>query len=106
MAVVMLVFLGITSVGVTSASASEEDTIAALVNQARANAGLPGLIHSPSVDSVALHWANQMGASQPMTHNPDYSTQIPSGWSRAGENVAMGQPTPSAMHTAWMNSPE
>jgi hypothetical protein len=104
MALAMLLLLGVTSVGVTSASASEADTIAALVNQARANAGLPGLIHNPSMDSVALHWANQMGASQSMTHNPDYSTQIPPGWSRAGENVAMGQPTPSEMHTAWMNS--
>lgn len=100
----ILVGFGLTSVGVTSASASEADTIAALVNQARASAGLPGLIHNPSMDSVALQWANQMGAANSMTHNPDYSTQIPSGWSRAGENVAMGQPTPSEMHTAWMNS--
>jgi hypothetical protein len=103
-AVAILVGFGLTSVGVTSASASEADTIAALVNQARASAGLPGLIHNPSMDSVALQWANQMGAANSMTHNPDYSTQIPSGWSRAGENVAMGQPTPSEMHTAWMNS--
>jgi hypothetical protein len=103
-AVAILVGFGLTSVGVTSASASEADTIAALVNQARASAGLPGLIHNPSMDSVALQWANQMGAANSMAHNPDYSTQIPSGWSRAGENVAMGQPTPSEMHTAWMNS--
>lgn len=102
--VAVLVLFGLTSVGVTSASASEADTIAALVNQARASAGLPGLIHNPAMDSVALQWANHMGAAQSMTHNPDYSTQIPSGWSRAGENVAMGQPTPAEMHTAWMNS--
>ena len=102
--VAVLVLFGLTSVGVTSASASEADTIAALVNQARASAGFPGLIHNPAMDSVALQWANHMGAAQSMTHNPDYSTQIPSGWSRAGENVAMGQPTPAEMHTAWMNS--
>ena len=102
--VALLVGFGLTSVGVNSASATEADTIAALVNQARASAGLPGLIHNPSMDSVALQWANQMGASQVMSHNPDYSTQIPSGWSRAGENIAMGQPTPSEMHAAWMNS--
>lgn len=103
-AVAVLVGFALTSVGVTSASASEADTIAALVNQARASAGLPGLIHNPAMDSVALRWANQMGASNSMVHNPSYSTQIPSGWSRAGENIAMGQPTPSEMHTAWMNS--
>lgn len=103
-AVAVLVGCALTSVGVTSASASEADTIAALVNQARASAGLPGLIHNPAMDSVALQWANQMGAANSMVHNPSYSTQIPSGWSRAGENIAMGQPTPSEMHTAWMNS--
>ena len=103
-AVAVLVGFALTSVGVTSASASEADTIAALVNQARASAGLPGLIHNPAMDSVALQWANQMGAANSMVHNPSYSTQIPSGWSRAGENIAMGQPTPSEMHTAWMNS--
>ncbi len=103
-AVAVLVGFALTSVGVTSASASEADTIAALVNQARASAGLPGLIHNPAMDSVALQWANQMGAANSMDHNPSYSTQIPSGWSRAGENIAQGQPTPSEMHTAWMNS--
>ncbi|MBC7402141.1 MAG: CAP domain-containing protein [Microbacteriaceae bacterium] len=102
--VVLLVGFGLTSVGVNSASASEADTIAALVNQTRASAGLPGLIHHRSMDAVALQWANQMGASQVMSHNPDYSTQIPSGLSRAGENIVMGQPTPSEMHAAWMNS--
>ncbi len=103
--VAILAGFALTSMGVSSASASEADTIASLVNQARASAGLPGLIHNPAMDAVAQQWANQMGAANSMTHNPDYSTQIPSGWSRAGENVAMGQPTPSAMHTAWMNSP-
>ena len=104
-AVAVLVGLALTSLGVTSASASEADTIAALVNQARASAGLPGLIHNPAIDFVALQWANQMGAADSMSHNPSYSTQIPSGWSHAGENVAMGQPSPSEMHTAWMKSP-
>ncbi|MET4704379.1 CAP domain-containing protein [Frigoribacterium sp. UYMn621] len=105
LAVAILAGFSLTSMGVGSASASEADTIASLVNQARASAGLPGLIHNPAMDAVAQQWANQMGAANSMTHNPDYSTQIPSGWSRAGENVATGQPTPSAMHTAWMNSP-
>jgi uncharacterized protein YkwD len=103
--VALLVGFGLTSVGVTSASASEADTIAALVNQARASKGLPGLIRNPSMDSVALQWANQMGAANSMTHNPNFASQIPSGWSSAGENVAMGHPTPSEMHTEWMNSP-
>lgn len=39
-----------------------------------------------------------------MYHNPQYSTQIPAGWSRAAENVASGY-APSAVVNAWMNSP-
>ncbi|MES2094014.1 MAG: CAP domain-containing protein [Actinomycetota bacterium] len=104
LAVVLLVLFGLTSVGVSAAWASEADTIAAEVNQARASAGLPGLIRNPAMDSVALRWANQMGAANLMDHNPSYATQIPSGWTRAGENVATGQPTPSAMQAAWLDS--
>lgn len=100
----LLVAFGLTSVGVSSASATEADTIAALVNQARASAGLPALQHNPAIDSVAQQWAQQMAAANSMTHNPAYTSQIPAGWTRAGENVAMGQPTPAAMHDAWMNS--
>ncbi len=103
--VVVLSTLGLTSVGVTGASATESDTIASLVNQARAAAGLPALAHNPAMDAVALRWAQQMAATNTMSHNPSYAAQIPPGWTRAGENVAMGQPTPSAMHDAWMNSP-
>ncbi|MCU1557352.1 MAG: hypothetical protein JWN09_1347 [Microbacteriaceae bacterium] len=102
--VTILSVLGLSSIGATSASATESDTIASLVNQARAAAGLPGLAHNPAMDAVAERWAQQMGAANTMSHNPSYASQIPTGWTRAGENVAMGQPTPAAMHDAWMNS--
>jgi hypothetical protein len=102
--VTILSVLGLSSIGATSASATESDTIASLVNQARAAAGLPGLAHNPAMDAVAERWAQQMGAANTMSHNPSYAAQIPTGWTRAGENVATGQPTPAAMHDAWMNS--
>jgi hypothetical protein len=90
---------------VTAASATSVDTIYSLVNQARFAAGLRGILHNQSMDSVAEAWANQMGASATMAHNPQYSTQIPAGWTRAGENVAEGYPTPQAMFEGWMKSP-
>ena len=40
-----------------------------------------------------------------MQHNPDYSSQIPGGWTAAAENVAQGQPTAAQMNADWMNSP-
>ncbi|RZS59120.1 uncharacterized protein YkwD [Microcella putealis] len=87
-----------------AAHASESGTIHSLMNQGRAGAGLGPLARNPSLDQVALNWANQMAASGVMSHNPNYSTQIPAGWTRAGENVARGQASGAAMYDAWWNS--
>ncbi len=103
----VLLSIGITSItgmGVSSASASEADTIGSLLNQARASAGLPPLARNGAMDAVAARWAQQMAANGAMSHNPSYSSQIPRGWTRAGENVATGFASASETHTAWMNS--
>ncbi|MGJ8721249.1 MAG: CAP domain-containing protein, partial [Salinibacterium amurskyense] len=86
------------------ASAAEADTIHGLVNQARWDNGQQGLIRNADMDAVALAWAKKMAASSTMSHNPDYSTQIPAGWRSAGENVAQGYRTAQAMHDGWMAS--
>lgn len=90
--------------GASPASANGEDTILALVNQARAANNLGPLALDSSMSAVSTAWANQMAANGVMSHNPDYSSQIPSGWSRAAENVARGWSTPTAVHNAWMSS--
>lgn len=82
----------------------ESATIFSLVNQARAGAGLPPLNRNSAIDGVAATWAAQMAANGTMSHNPAYAAQIPAGWTAAAENVASGQPSGSAMHTAWMGS--
>jgi len=89
----------------TSASAAEAETIHDLVNQARWDNGQAGLIRNPAMDTVALDWAKQMAANNSMSHNPNYSSQIPSGWRSAGENVAQGYRTAQSMHDGWMASP-
>ena len=86
------------------AFAAGEGTIFSLVNQARAEQGLGPLQLNSSISSVSSAWAEQMAANGAMTHNPSYSSQIPGGWTKAGENVAQGWPSPSAVHNAWMNS--
>ena len=75
-----------------------------LVNASRLANGLGPLRLTPAMNQVALNWANQMAANGSMSHNPSYTSQIPTGWTRAAENVAQGYPTVAAMHTAWMNS--
>ena len=87
------------------AAAGEADDIHSGLNQARAASGLGALNRNASLDAVALGWANQMVANGAISHNPGVSGQIPAGWSAVGENVAQGQPTGSAMNSAWSNSP-
>ncbi len=101
---VVLAFFGVVATS-TSASAAGEGTILALVNQDRAANGLGPLTLNSSISSVSAAWANQMAANGAMTHNPSFSSQIPGGWSKAGENVAQGFATPADVHYGWMNSP-
>lgn len=35
------------------------------------------------MDAVALGWANRMNENAAMSHNPDYSSQIPGGWMKS-----------------------
>jgi uncharacterized protein YkwD len=88
----------------SAASAFDEGTIHALTNQSRAANGLGSLTLNASLNQVAVNWANQMAANGRMSHNPNYSGQIPGGWSSAAENVAQGYPSGAAVHEGWMNS--
>jgi Cysteine-rich secretory protein family/Domain of unknown function (DUF4214) len=101
----LLAVIAIVGGPVAAANAAEPDTIYSLVNQARSAVGVQPLLRNAALDQVAVNWANQMAAANSMTHNPYMSSQIPAGWSRAGENVARGQADGTAVHVAWMNSP-
>lgn len=104
LAITALLASGFAVSSATPATAAGENTILTLVNEARADNNLGPLKLNSSISSVSTAWAKQMAANGAMTHNPDFSTQIPSGWSRAAENVARGWSTPTAVHNAWMNS--
>jgi uncharacterized protein YkwD len=84
-----------------------EGELRRLHDAARAEAGLPALREDPGFDQVARTWAFQQARTGTMAHNPQYTTQIgravPS-WRRITENVGYA-PTPSRLHTAYMNSP-
>lgn len=104
MVAVALVGVGLVGGAPSAAVAAEPDTIQELVNRDRAANGQAPLFRNPQMDAVAAAWANQMAANRSISHNPNFSSKIPAGWTRAGENVAYGQPTGSAVHGAWMNS--
>lgn len=73
-------------------------------NAVRAGANLRPLVRNADLDRVAAAWAKQQWQNGTMSHNPNYSTQIPSGWQRAGENVAKGY-TYTQVVPAWKASP-
>ena len=94
--------------------AEVEDRVFALANEARTAEGLAPLERMAGLDDVARGWSTTLATEgRELGHNPDYSRQIPQGWSVAGENVAwMGETrvVPAAevagpVHQGWMDSP-
>lgn len=64
--------------------------ILADTNALRAQLGLQPLARNASLDSVAQAWTQRMADANKLSHNPSVGSQIPSGWTRWGENVAAG----------------
>jgi len=86
----------------TSQSAVQK-RILADVNAARKTNGKKPLTLDSAMSRVAVTWSGKQAAANRMSHNPSYARQIPSGWTRAGENVAFGY-TPAKVTPAWMKS--
>jgi len=94
-----------------AAGAAEATTVAQMTqyvyeagNQVRYDKGLTGYARDSRLDKVAAAWAKQQYLNGKMSHNPNYSKQIPKGWTRAGENVAAGYSYTQVMD-AWVASP-
>lgn len=95
--------------GTSSASGYEAEVIR-LVNDIRTQQGLPELTTSSNLSKAAALRAEEIVTLYSHTR-PDHSscfTVLPTfgvSFRTAGENIAAGQPTPSAVVNAWMNSP-
>ncbi|WP_435299029.1 CAP domain-containing protein [Timonella sp. A28] len=78
-------------------------------NAVRAKAGKKKLKYDVRVTVVSYDWSSKMGRNNAFKHNPSYSKQIPSGWSRAGENVAYacgyGSKSAQVIANNWVKSP-
>lgn len=93
---------------VTAAAASTSAVEAEIVqrtNDLRRAQGRPALKTDPRMHSVAQQWSTQQAKANKMLHNPQMGSQIPAGWTLAGENVAYGQKSAKDVVTAWWNSP-
>lgn len=106
--VVLLLAACLAAVGLVATAGSpataDATTLYGLLNQSRQQAGKSLLVRDPRLDAVAQKWSNKLSYSGVLGHNPSYSTQIPAGWNRAGENVGYDY-SDANLHTAWMNSP-
>jgi uncharacterized protein YkwD len=72
-------------------------------NLERAARGLAPLVYSEGVEAAAQPWAEHMAATGELVHNPAYTSQIPAGWTAAGENIAYAY-APEAAVAGWMGS--
>lgn len=88
-----------------------EQQVAALVNEQRAANGLAPLTLSTQLSNVArtksqdMHDNNYFSHTSPTYGSPfDMLKAFGISYRTAGENIAMGQATPQAVMTGWMNS--
>jgi uncharacterized protein YkwD len=99
---------------------SFENEVLTLVNQRRAAGATCGGVYKPPVPAVTLdtrlrcaarRHSMDMGTQNFFAHNSldgttpwQRMTNAGYAWRTAGENIAAGQATPSAVMTSWMNS--
>lgn len=99
-------------VGGDDALADFEQEVVRLVNEARAENGLPALTASGELSRVARIKSQDMVDNGYFSHNsPTYGTPFEMltsfgvSYRTAGENIAYGQRSPQEVVTTWMNSP-
>ncbi|WP_026975825.1 CAP domain-containing protein [Alicyclobacillus contaminans] len=98
----------------TTASSTAQQyavTVAQLVNQARAKAGLKPLTLDSKLSAIAYEKASDMYANHYFSHiSPTYGSpfdmmqQAGISFTYAGENIAEGQTSPQQVMNDWMNS--
>ncbi len=83
-----------------------------LTNAERARAHLPALVPNAALTRVAASYAGMLAHGTCFAHTcgpVPFASRFDqagyTGWSRIGENIAGGYPTPAAVVAAWMSSP-
>ena len=83
-----------------------------LINQVRAENGLPPLAESPLLNADAQQYADFIASRSILSHTADGRTLDAraeaagyTGWKALGENLAGGYDTPEQAVTAWLASP-
>ncbi|MDN4473597.1 S-layer homology domain-containing protein [Demequina zhanjiangensis] len=128
LAVAVVAIAAVFASAVPAAASNEPgaaSTVTALTNDLRESEGLAPLAFNPGVASVSESWSQSQlpsvvtawkkylaggDLSVPLKHNPNFSSQMPSGWSSAAENVAWAcgygsvDKVARALETSWEKS--
>lgn len=96
----------------STADAAYEKEVIRLVNEIRAQNGLPSLTYDWQLGRVARYKSQDMKSNRYFAHtSPVYGTPAQMirsfgiSYRSMGENIAKGQRTPKAVVDGWMNSP-
>jgi hypothetical protein len=74
------------------------------INAFRTANGQIRLAEDYQASQVAQQWTQHMAATNTLSHNPSYSTQVTTSWYRIGENVGYGS-SEATLFQAFVNSP-
>lgn len=102
-ALVALVLVPVPAPAEAAPDGGLEARFVALINQERADAGLPALRVANDLVAVGRRQAERMAGAADLHHNPDLGSDV-SGWDKVGENVGRG-PDVDRIHAAFMASP-
>ena len=102
--VAALCALPLLSSAASADAASDESTFVTKINALRASKGIGPLSVDVRLQTIARSWSSQMAGANTLSHNPSYTAQAPSTWTKLGENVGYG-PSVDAVATAFVNSP-
>jgi hypothetical protein len=84
---------------------ADEARFVALVNDARARAGIAPLTVDAELTALARDWAAQMAAAGGISHAPRISAGVTQDWQKVGENVGRG-PSVDPIMDAFIASPK
>lgn len=74
---------------VSAGTADDEQVFAQLINQVRADVGLPPLVVHSELTSGARSWAQSMATSDQLAHSPNMASGVTAQWTVLGENVGV-----------------
>jgi hypothetical protein len=90
----------------SAGTAHDEQQFVQLINQARANVGLPALVVDSQLTTGARSWSTTMAQNDQLAHSPNMADGLTASWTVLGENVGVsGSHDIQQLFQAFLDSP-